>query len=99
MKYVIYVVLFTIMLSGCARKPIDLGLAQPVQVPELPKGEFEKVGPLPQITDRTLGAQQIDATQTDIKYNDVSTRYNRLIDFYNCIRVSVNNKEEPKCLL
>lgn len=91
--------MLSLMLISCGDKNIELGLAEPVKIPELPVGQFDKVGSLPPLEDPTFGAQQLDAAQTDIKYNEVGIKYNRLIDFYNCIRESINNDKEPECLI
>lgn len=83
-------------LSACST-PRDLGLAEPISIPDLPEGQFEKAGPLPKLEDRSLSALQLDAAKTDAKYNQVSINYNRLIDFYNCVKESINEEKEPKC--
>lgn len=69
-----------------------------IQIPELPVS-YTKAEALPPLTDNTLGGIVKDAVETDKKYNVISLKYNSLIDFYNCIKVSINNKTDPnKCL-
>lgn len=89
-----------VLLSACGKplpKP-ELLSAKPVQVPELTVTLAKKANRLPDITDPSLGGIIKDGIDTDIKYNALAYRYNRLVDFYNCIRNTVNTKDVDKCL-
>ena len=87
-----------VLTSGCTHTQQDLGLAKPVQVPDLPPALSRKASKLPNIMDNTMGTTVVDGANTDIIYNDVAWRLNHLIDFYNCIKTSINNKTEADCL-
>lgn len=87
-----------IALSACKTVP-DTGLAKPVQIPELPANLAVKAKSLPPITDNTMGGLVIEGANTDMKYNEVAHQLNNVIDLYNCIRVSINEKKEIKTCL
>lgn len=84
--------------SGCASNTTQLntGLANPIQLPELPTELSKKAVRLPDITDPTFGGIIQDATLTDQQYNSVAHQLNSLIDLYDCIRISTNQKKDPK---
>jgi hypothetical protein len=87
-------------LSACGKslpKP-EIISAKPVQVPELTVSLAKKADRLPDITDPSLGGIIKDGIDTDIKYNALAFRYNRLVDFYNCVKIAVNIKDLDKCL-
>ena len=90
------VILLPFMLVACGGK--DTGLAPAVQIPPLPENLARKADALTPSNDTTMGAQVKDNTHNIRKYNSVSTQLNSLIDVYNCVRDSVNNKKEAKCL-
>lgn len=84
------------LLSSCGK---DTGLAPPAQLPPLPERLAEKSYQLPANSDTSMGAQVLDNTNTIKQYNQVATDKNRLIDIYNCVRDSINNKKDViKCL-
>ena len=88
------------LLSACNNKPEPiLAGVTPVRIPNLPVELSTKAGRLPDITDSSMGGQVIAGIESDIAYNDVSLRYNKLIDLYICIQTSINDKKDPeKCL-
>lgn len=88
-----------LLLSACATTNGGMvDSVTPVRVPDLPPALAEKVERLPDITDDTLGGQVEAGIEADIAYNDVAFKYNSLIDLYNCVRVSINEKVElEKC--
>lgn len=86
----------SLLLSGCLG--IETGLGRRVQVPALPENLAEKAGPLQPNTDKSLAGQIRDNNNTIRAYNNVASQNNTLIDLYNCVRESINNKKEPKCL-
>jgi hypothetical protein len=46
-----------------------------------------------------MGGRELDAAETDRKYNEVAHQTNGLIKLYNCVKDSVNNKKDiKKCL-
>lgn len=90
MKYILL-----LLLTGCATVP-DVGIAEPVQIPELPAQYLEAPEPLPKLTDNSFEALQRDAFETDIKYNILSNRYIDIVEIYNCVRETVNKKGDTK---
>jgi len=92
------VLLLLFALSACAHKP-DTGLAHSVQIPDLPTSLAQKAGPLPPLKNTSMAALVEDATNTDIQYNSVSHQLNSLIDIYNCVKTSINEKKDIKTCL
>ena len=92
MRYLVVILLF---LAGC-RTP-DTGLAEGVKVPPLPSQLSQKAGQLPPASDKTLAGQIRDNTSNIKAYNNQAYQTNALIDLYNCVKESINNKKEPKC--
>jgi len=96
MKKLLMLAALSMAVAGCSTTgAVDV---KSIQIPNLPSELSVKARALPKLTDPTMGAIISDATDTDVKYNDVSIRYNNLIDFYNCIKESINQKKEMKCL-
>lgn len=100
MNKLVLVAFASLLLTGCNREFLgDLPDTKPVQVPDLPtqlSTPAEKLSPL---TDNTMGGREIDAAETDRKYNQVAHQTNGLIKLYNCVKESVNNKKDIKqCL-
>lgn len=90
------IIVAALLVSACASKP-DTGLAPAVQIPPIPENLAQKAEPLPPITDPTMGGLVQANVQSSKQYNSVSFQLNKLIDLYNCVRDSVNNKKEFKC--
>lgn len=90
------IVVAALLTSACANKP-DTGLAPAVQIPPIPENLAQKAEPLPPVTDPTMGGLVQANIQSSRQYNSVSFQLNKLIDLYNCVRDSVNNKKEFKC--
>lgn len=88
-------VVVLLLVAGCA-KP-DTGLAPAVQIPSLPENLAQKATQLEPNTDASLKGQILDNTTNIRKYNSVAFQTNKLIEFYNCVRDSINNKKELKC--
>lgn len=85
-------------LSACTHRP-ETGLVTAVQIPDLPSNLAQKAGPLPPLKDPSMAAQIEDATNTDMRYNSVSHQLNSVIDIYNCVKTSINEKKDIKnCL-
>ena len=82
-------------LAACNGK--ETGLAPQVQIPPIPANLALKAEALPPNTDVTMGGQVQDNTRNIRAYNSVATQVNNLIDLYNCVRESINNKKEIKC--
>lgn len=93
----IFMTTMVFFMSACAEKQINVGMAQPVQVPEMPVELSTKATRLPDITDPSFSNIILDGADTDIQYNSVSHQLNNLIDFYNCVRIAVNEKKELQC--
>ena len=96
MKKIILIPLF-LLLSACmsTNDGVDV-LAKPVQVPELPENLSIKAERLPDIQDNTMGGLVIDGTETDMKYNAVAHQLNKVIEVYQCVRISINEKRNPE---
>lgn len=92
-----YILAVALLLSACATNN-STGLAPAVQIPPLPDNLAQKAKALPASSDLTMGGQVKDNTHNIREYNGVSTQLNHLIDVYNCVKDSVNNKKELKCL-
>lgn len=92
-----YILAVALLLSACATNN-STGLAPAVQIPPLPDNLAQKARALPASSDLTMGGQVKDNTHNIREYNGVSTQLNHLIDVYNCVKDSVNNKKELKCL-
>lgn len=90
------IIVAALLVSACASKP-DTGLAPAVQIPPIPENLAQKAEPLPPVTDPTMGGLVQANVQSSRQYNSVSFQLNKLIDLYNCVRDSVNNKKEFKC--
>lgn len=90
-----YIIIASLLLAACAGK--ETGLAPQVQIPPIPENLARKAGSLPPNTDATMGGQVQDNTQNIKAYNSVANQVNNLIDLYNCVRESINNKKEIKC--
>lgn len=90
----VLVIILAVALAGCAHTEPETGLAKAVQVPELPVYFDKKAERLPDIADPSFGGIMIDGAETDMKYNDVSIRYNQLVEYYKCIRIAVNEKDK-----
>lgn len=80
-------------LSACTHKP-DTGLVTQVQIPDLPSNLAQKAGSLPPLTDPNMGPLVVDATNTDMQYNSVAHQLNSVIDIYNCVKTSINQKKD-----
>ena len=90
-----------LLLSACGgdNKPITPGVIA-IQVPDLPIKLSQKAPRLPKFSAKNMGEGQIDATIVDQKYNALAFQANSLIDFYNCVKLSVNTKADlTKCLI
>lgn len=95
MRKVLPIVLF---LSACTHTQ-DTGLAKSVQIPDLPPNLAQKAEPLPPLTDPTMGGLVKSAIDTDMKYNSKAYQLNSLIDLYNCVKTSINDKKDIKSCL
>ncbi len=73
-----------------------IGKAPAAEMPELPATLAQKAGPLPPVTDGTLAGLQQEAAATDRAYNEVGHRLNNVIDAWNCVRVSLRDRKNPK---
>lgn len=93
----VYLLAAVLLLSACGLNKTT-GLAPAVQIPPLPENLARKAKALPASDDLTMGGQVKDNTHNIREYNSVSTQLNHVIDVYNCVMYSVNNKKEIKCL-
>lgn len=100
MKRIVAALSALLLLGGCFGTTSEGNPGvKSIQIPDAPPELLVKAKQLPPITDPTMGGLVQDGVQTDIIYNDVSFRYNKLIDLYLCVQTSVNNKTDiDKCL-
>lgn len=89
-----YIIILALLLASCGK---DTGLAPAPQIPPIPAALANKRGQLPPNNDISMGGQTIDNTNNIRSYNSAANQVNSLIDYFNCIRESINNKKEPKC--
>lgn len=82
-----------LFLGGCGEKHI---VVTPPAVPELPTNLSKKAENLSDITDLSMGGLVLDGVETDKKYNSIGHKLNTLIDVYNCVKTSLNDKKDPK---
>ena len=66
---------------------------EPVKIPPLPAQLAQKAERLPDLTDNTMGGRELDASETDRRYNAVSHQLNSIITLYQCVEKSINNRE------
>jgi hypothetical protein len=92
------VLILLFALSACTHKP-EIGLVTAVQIPDLPPSLAQKAGPLPELKDPSMAGQIEDATNADMQYNLVSHQLNSVIDIYNCVKISLNEKKDIKTCL
>lgn len=91
--------LLPLALMACKTNQPETGLARPPEIPELPANLARKAEALPPIPDSTMGTAHIQGTKDDIQYNAVAFQLNNVIDLYNCVRISLNERTDlKKCL-
>jgi len=100
MQNKILIVIASLTLVGCATThEFTPDGVTPVRIPDLPAGLSIKANQMPQIESNSMGAHVSAGVDADIAYNDVAFKYNHLIDLYNCVKQSINNKTDLKeCL-
>ena len=81
-----------LFLTACSHTSTPPGVEHP-KVPDLPAYYQEKATSLPPIVDPGMGNLAIDSAETSEKYNEVAHRYNGLVDLYNCVKESINQKK------
>lgn len=97
-KKLLAVFLAILTLTAC-KHTLDTGLAKGVEIPDLPANLEKKAEKLPPISDTSMGTAHTQGAADDMQYNVVSTQLNSLIDLYNCVKFSVNDKKDIKrCL-
>jgi hypothetical protein len=87
--------LLVLALSACGGG--STGLALGPQIPPIPENLARKATALEGNSDVTMGGQVRDNNGNIRAYNGVAYQTNSLIDLYNCVRESINNKKEIKC--
>lgn len=97
-KLISAVCAISLLTSGCKTVTPDTGLATQVQIPPIPANLAVRAGNLPKNEDTSMGGQVLDNTNNIRQYNSKAQQVNDLIDLYNCVRDSINNKKETKCL-
>lgn len=87
--------LLVLALSACGGG--STGLATGPQIPPIPENLARKAVALESNSDVTMGGQVRDNNSNIRAYNGVAFQTNSLIDLYNCVRESINQKKEIKC--
>lgn len=83
-----------LMLAGCATTHVpDIGQAPPARMPDLPPSLTQRAKRLPPITDPSLGGINADGAATDARFNDLATRFNALLDIYQCTKKALDAKD------
>lgn len=96
MKKILIGLCLSLTACGVAHVPVA---PDPVIPPALPSNLAQKAGPLPPLTDPTMGGLQVQAAKDDAQYNSVAWQLNEVIDVYNCVRTAIMNKTDvKKCL-
>ena len=85
---------FLLLLSACGHDNAHVvpGI-KPVVIPALPANLSVKAKRLPDITDNTMGGREVIGAADDQAYNAVAHQLNKVIDLYDCVRDSINNKK------
>lgn len=83
-----------LLLTACKTVPVPPGV-ESAKIPDLPAYYQQRAEKLPPITDPSMGGVTLDSTEASKKYNDVSHKYNGLLDLYNCVKESINSKKVP----
>lgn len=87
-----------LMVSACGATTGNPGV-KPVSIPPLPEVLAQRAERLPDLTDNTMGGRELDAAETDRRYNAVAHQVNSIITLYQCVEKSINNRENPNnCL-
>lgn len=89
------VVGLALLLSACGGERPQTGMAPPPALPELPEPLRKRAEPLPPITDPSVEGMLRDSVDTDIRYNEVGSQLNALLDAYECIKRSLNERADP----
>jgi len=89
-----------LLLAGCANNPPPTFGVDPIEVPDIPEQLNKKAYALPPIEDSSLGGLVRSGNEAAAAYNEVAFRNNALIDFYNCVKESINEEavEIEQCL-
>jgi hypothetical protein len=88
------ILLVALLLSAC--KHTDTGTG--ITIPPVPVQLSQRAESLPPNNDATFAGQIRDNNNNIRAYNKVASEKNALLDLYNCVRESINNRREPKCL-
>lgn len=89
------ILLVALLLVGCAESQTGLGTYH--KVPPVPDQLNDKIGSLPPNSDLTMAGQIRDNNRNIRAYNETGFKYNRLLEYYNCVREAINERKEPKC--
>jgi len=85
---------FLLLLSACGHDDVHVvpGV-KPVVIPALPANLSVKANKLSPITDNTMGGREVIGAADDQAYNAIAHQLNKVIDLYDCVRNSINNKK------
>lgn len=89
-----------LLLCSCGHDDVHvMPGVKPVELPALPSNLAVKANRLPPITDNTMGGREVVGAADDQAYNSVAHQLNTVLDLYNCVRDSINNKKTAEgCL-
>jgi len=83
------------LLAACGHD--TTGLAPAVQVPVAPSVLTQRAERLKPNTDTSVQGQVLDNTNSITMYNRVASQLNAFIDYFDCVRIAVNNKKDLNC--
>ena len=89
------IILASIFVAACSTTGTPPGV-ESIKIPDAPAELTKKAERLPDLVDPSFGGVMLDGAKTDALYNDVAWRHNRLVDFYDCVKTSINTKKDPK---
>ena len=89
------ILLVAILLVGCTQPQTGLGTYP--KVPPVPEQLNDKAQALPPNSDLTMAGQIRDNNRNIRAYNERGFKYNRLLEYYNCVREAINERKKPEC--
>lgn len=94
-----FIAALALFVTACATpQPIPPGVER-AKVPDLPAYYQERAKGLPPLTDNTMGTLTVDAATSSQHVNEIATKYNSLVDLYDCVKESINTDKTAKSCL
>lgn len=83
-------------LSACGTtRGVETPEVTPISMPPLPSQLSRRAGRLPDITDPTMGGDQVRGAEDDQRYNQVAWQLNTVITAWECVRQAMQNRTDP----